>query len=133
MVRVLLDTCAVLLTAQAPNRLSLPARKLLVDVNTIVFTSVVTAGEVACLADRKHIVLPRHWKTWFRDAVEQGEEVIVCRRNIPFARITAMPVRRNRTTLGFDRGKVRIRGDITGPAVPERTWNALRDDHDPLK
>ena len=67
------------------------------------------------------------------DAVEQGEEVIVCRRNVPFARITAMPVRRNRTTLGFDRGKVRIRGDVTGPAVPERTWNALRDDHDPLK
>jgi hypothetical protein len=24
------------------------------------------------------------------DAVEQGEEVVICRRNIPFARITAI-------------------------------------------
>lgn len=67
------------------------------------------------------------------DAVEKGEEVVICRRNVPFARITAMPLRRNRTSLGFDRGKIRIRGDITGPAVPESEWNVLRDDRDPLK
>ena len=36
------------------------------------FASVVTAGELACLADRKRIVVPRHWKTWFRDAVERN-------------------------------------------------------------
>ena len=67
------------------------------------------------------------------DAVENGEEVVVCRRNIPFARITAMPLRRNRTKLGVDRGRITIRGDITGPVVPDSEWNALRDDHDPLK
>jgi prevent-host-death family protein len=67
------------------------------------------------------------------DAVEKGEEVVICRRNVPFARITAMPLRRNRTRLGFDRGKIRIRGDIRGPALPENEWHALRDDHDPLK
>jgi prevent-host-death family protein len=67
------------------------------------------------------------------DAVEKGEEVVICRRNVPFARITAMPLRRNRTRLAFDRGKIRIRGDITGPALAENEWNALRDDHDPLK
>jgi prevent-host-death family protein len=67
------------------------------------------------------------------DAVEKGEELVICRRNIPFARITAMPLRRNRTQLAFDRGKIKIRGDITGPAVPEGEWNALRGDYDVLK
>lgn len=64
------------------------------------------------------------------DAVEKGEEVIVCRRNVPFARITAIPSARNSTKLGFDRGRIRIRGDITGPALPENEWKALRDDQD---
>jgi prevent-host-death family protein len=67
------------------------------------------------------------------DAVEQGEEIVICRRNVPFARITGMPPRRNRTRLGFDRSRIEIRGEVTGPAVPESEWNALRDDHDPLK
>ncbi len=67
------------------------------------------------------------------DAVENGEDVVICRRNVPFARITAIPLRPNRSKLAFDRGKIKIRGDITGPAVPESEWNALRDDHNPLK
>ncbi len=67
------------------------------------------------------------------DAVEHGEDVVICRRNVPFARITAMPLRRNQTKLGFDRGRIKLRGDVTGSAVPESDWNALRDDHDPLK
>lgn len=67
------------------------------------------------------------------DAVEKGEEIVICRRNVPFARISAMPLLPNRTRLGFDRGKIRIRGDITGPTVPESDWNALGDKHDPLK
>lgn len=67
------------------------------------------------------------------DAVEKGEEIVICRRNVPFARITRMPPRRNRTKLGFDRGRIEIRGDLDGPALPEGDWNALRDDHHPLK
>ena len=66
------------------------------------------------------------------DAVEQGEEIIICRRNVPFARITAVPLRRNLTKLGFDRGRIEIQGDITGPTLQDSDWNALRDDHDPL-
>jgi PIN domain nuclease of toxin-antitoxin system len=69
-VRVLLDTCAVLFIAQDPNRLSKGTRDALVDPNNEVFASVVTAGELACLTDRKRIVLPRHWKTWFRACVD---------------------------------------------------------------
>ena len=70
--RVLLDTCTVIFTAQEPTRLSKGARDLLVDPSNVVFASVVTAGELACLAERKRIVLPKHWKTWFRDCVERN-------------------------------------------------------------
>jgi PIN domain nuclease of toxin-antitoxin system len=69
---LLLDTCAVIFVAQDPNRLSKATRDLLVDSSNGVFASVVTAGELACLADRKRIVLPQHWKTWFRDCVERN-------------------------------------------------------------
>jgi PIN domain nuclease of toxin-antitoxin system len=71
-VKLLLDTCAVIFIAQDPNRLSKPTRDLLVDPDNAVFASVVTAGELACLAERKKIVLPQHWKTWFRDSVERN-------------------------------------------------------------
>jgi PIN domain nuclease of toxin-antitoxin system len=71
-VRLLLDTCTVIFIAQDPDRLSQTARELLVDKDNAVFASVVTAGELACLAERKRIVLSRHWKTWFRDCVERN-------------------------------------------------------------
>ena len=45
---------------------------MLSDENHVLFASVVTAGELACLAERKRIVLPRHWKTWFRECVERN-------------------------------------------------------------
>ena len=48
------------------------ARDLLVDPENVVFASVVTAGELACLAERKRVSFPRHWKAWFRDAVERN-------------------------------------------------------------
>ncbi len=66
----------------------------------------------------------------YLDAVENGVEITICRRNVPFAKITAMPLRPNQTKLGFDRGKIKIRGDITGPAVPESDWNAMTDARD---
>jgi prevent-host-death family protein len=67
------------------------------------------------------------------EAVEAGEELVICRRNVPIARLTAMPLRRNTTKLGFDEGKLRLLGDVTGPAVPASDWNALRDDPEPGK
>ena len=70
--KLLLDTCAVIFIAQDPNRLSKAARDLVVDTTNSVFASVVTAGELACLAERKKIVLPQHWKNWFRDCVEKN-------------------------------------------------------------
>ena len=66
-------------------------------------------------------------------AVEGGQDLVICRRNIPIARLTAIPVRRNTTKLGFDAGKLQLLGDVTGPAAPAGDWNALRADHDPVK
>jgi PIN domain nuclease of toxin-antitoxin system len=70
--KLLLDTCAVIFIAHDPSRLSKATRDLLVDPRNAVFASVVTAGELACLSERKKIVLPEHWKTWFRDCVEKN-------------------------------------------------------------
>lgn len=69
---LLLDTCSIIFIAQDPAQLSKATRDLLVDSNNVVFASVVSAGEIACLADRKRIVLPQHWKAWFRDCVERS-------------------------------------------------------------
>ena len=70
--KLLLDTCAVIFIAQEPTRLSKLARDLLVDADNAIFTSVVTAGELACLSEGKKIVLSQHWKAWFRDCVEKN-------------------------------------------------------------
>jgi len=47
--------------------------------------------------------------------VEQGEEIQVCRRNVPVAKVVpASPrTRKNRTELGCGRESGRIVGDIT--------------------
>jgi prevent-host-death family protein len=65
------------------------------------------------------------------DRVAEGHEVEVCKRNVPVAKLTSVPLRKNRTKLGFD-PRVRILGEITGPIIPENEYNCLRDDHDPL-
>lgn len=66
------------------------------------------------------------------DEVEQGGELVICRRNVPIARLTAMPLRRNLTQLGFDAGNVQLLDDVTGPAAVASDWNALKDEHDSL-
>lgn len=51
--------------------------------------------------------------------VEQGEEIQVCRRNMPVARVVPASVtkRENLTELGCGRDTGRIVGDITEPAM----------------
>lgn len=62
--------------------------------------------------------------------VEQGAEVIVCRRNVPLARIK--PISRPASTkpahsvLGCMRGTVKIHGDLTEPGIPEADWDMLK-------
>ena len=62
--------------------------------------------------------------------VEQGAEVIVCRRNVPLARV--QPIRKpidptpRQPVVGCMKGTVRIHGDLTGPCVPEDDWEMLK-------
>ena len=62
----------------------------------------------------------------FLAQVERGEEVAVCRRNIPVAKIVPIPARQsNRTVLGSEPGSVHVCGDLTEPAMPESDWDML--------
>jgi len=69
----------------------------------------------------------------FLALVEKGEMVVVCKRNIPVARI--VPVedgqRNNRTRLGCGAGTVEIHGDLTEPLMPLDDWQMLVDETTP--
>lgn len=62
--------------------------------------------------------------------VEQGGEVIVCRRNVPLARVE--PIRKptsrkpSRRVVGCMKGTVVIHGDLTEPCIPEDDWEMHR-------
>ena len=62
--------------------------------------------------------------------VERGGEVIVCRRNVPLARV--QPVRKSTppkaqgSVVGCMRGTVEIHGDLTEPGIPETDWEMLK-------
>lgn len=58
------------------------------------------------------------------DAALAGEEITICRRNVPVARLSALATPRNRTKLGFAPGVVA--GDIHGPVIPEDDWDMLK-------
>lgn len=60
--------------------------------------------------------------------VEQGEEILLCRRNVPVARI--IPAKKeeitNKTQLGCGAGTVTIKTDLTEPVFSEQDWNMLQ-------
>lgn len=59
----------------------------------------------------------------FLRRVEQGDEVVITKRNIPFAAIVPLPRRQvNRTKLGCLADTVVVLGDLTAPAIPESDW-----------
>lgn len=62
--------------------------------------------------------------------VEQGGEVVICRRNVPLARVGPIrkPAPRSapRGVVGCMQGTVRIVGDLTEPCVPEEDWEMLQ-------
>jgi prevent-host-death family protein len=65
----------------------------------------------------------------FLALVEQGGEVIVCRRNVPLARVepirNAKPRKPRHSVLGCMKGTVKIHGDLTEPGIPETDWEML--------
>ena len=68
--KVLLDTCAMIWSVSAPDKLSLKAQSVLQEQDTEVFVSPISCAELACLQDRGRIELDVHWKTWFDNALK---------------------------------------------------------------
>jgi len=65
----------------------------------------------------------------FLAEVEQGHEVVICKRNIPVARITRMDrPRKNTSKPGWAGRSVRVHGDLTGPCIPLEDWEMIRED-----
>lgn len=61
------------------------------------------------------------------EAAQRGETVLICKRNIPVAKLEAAQSgetqMRHRTQIGWARGTgVRIHGDVTAPAIAESDW-----------
>ena len=71
--------------------------------------------------------LKNHLSDYLR-LVENGEEVEVSKRNVPFARI--VPLRKgheNATKLGALAGSVTVHGDLTEPAIAAEEWDMLKE------
>jgi prevent-host-death family protein len=70
--------------------------------------------------------LKNHLSDYLR-RVENGEQVEVAKRNVPFAVISPLPKeRRNKTKLGRGQGSVQVLCDLTQPAMEEDEWDMLR-------
>ena len=69
---ILLDTCALLYLAAAPERISRKALELVASPDQTVHCSPIVAAELACLQERQKIHLPQHWKTWFRTQADRN-------------------------------------------------------------
>lgn len=70
--RYLLDTCAVLWLAGDGSGLSERTIAQLQAPQNRVLVSAITAAELACLVQKKRIILPSHWRRWFRDAIDKN-------------------------------------------------------------
>lgn len=69
----------------------------------------------------------------YLERVERGDEIEVCKRNIPIATIAGKPVQASRSQPGWAKGTLRILQSVEGPVIPEGDWNMLREDFDPLR
>lgn len=66
------------------------------------------------------------------DQVEQGETVLICRRNLPVAKITSVAPDRaskekHHTVIGWAKGTgACIQADLTEPVLPEKDWDMMK-------
>lgn len=74
---VLLDTCCLIWAVNEPEALSGPIRDILAKPDTRVLVSPISCAELACLYERKRVLLDRHWKRWFNDFVESNRWVLL--------------------------------------------------------
>jgi len=69
--------------------------------------------------------LKNHLSDYLR-MVENGEQIEVAKRNVPFALITPLPrARPNATKLGCALGSVEVKCDLTEPAMSDDDWDML--------
>jgi len=79
---LLLDTCAVLFLSMDDSRIR-PSTLEALSSSSRLFVSAVTVGELACLVQRGRLELDRHWKPWFREALEvNGWEVMAVTQDV---------------------------------------------------
>lgn len=64
------------------------------------------------------------------EQVERGEEILLCRRNLPVAKIVPSrvigEVLGHRTRIGWAKDSVRLHDDLTDPIIPEDNWDMLK-------
>jgi prevent-host-death family protein len=86
-----------------------------------IFTAMSMNVNVAELKDRLSELLA---------LVEKGKEIIICRRNVPLARMGPIKRSASKPTNGSHRGcmkgTVKILGDLTEPLIPETDWEMLK-------
>ena len=67
----------------------------------------------------------RHFSAYLA-LIEGGEEIEVLKRNVPVAHVVGIPGSRgNQTKLGFAKGSVVVKGDLTDPFMPAADWHML--------
>ena len=71
-VKLVLDTCAILWSVSDPARLPDPVAEALVLGDTEVCVSAISCAEIACASERGRLELDRHWRLWFRHYVERN-------------------------------------------------------------
>ncbi len=71
--KLLLDTCCIIWAVSEPSAVSKNAAALLTAEESEIFVSVISLAEIACAAERKRIIVDRHWKKWFRYYVDLND------------------------------------------------------------
>ena len=63
----------------------------------------------------------------FISLVQKGEEIEICKHNIPVARVLPLPRKiLNKTKLGCGMKTVKIKTDLTAPAISSSAWEMLK-------
>jgi len=66
----------------------------------------------------------------FLEIVEKGGEVIICRRNVPLAKVESVrkPAggRPEQSVVGCMKGTLKILGEVTESGIPQEDWEMLR-------
>lgn len=63
------------------------------------------------------------------EEVQEGETVIVCKRNKAIAKIVPIEEKkekRNHTKIGWYKGEMKINCDLTEPCIPLEDWEMLK-------